>query len=108
MDFYTEIIKEFGPDDSYVKPDWESFKNLRIALERAMIVYALKRARGNQFIATKHLGLNRNTLRKRIKLLGLENHPILKTWQEIHGGRTNSARTPSESRAVRSTVLSFK
>ncbi len=41
-------------------------------LERPLIVMTLKATHGNQFKAAEVLGLNRNTLRKKIKDLGIE------------------------------------
>jgi two-component system nitrogen regulation response regulator GlnG len=42
------------------------------AFEKPLIEHALKRMRGNQLRAAKLLGINRNTLRKRIVELGIE------------------------------------
>ncbi|AOL23511.1 nitrogen regulation response regulator GlnG [Erythrobacter litoralis] len=42
------------------------------AFEKPLIEHALKRTRGNQLRAAKLLGINRNTLRKRIVELGVE------------------------------------
>jgi len=39
--------------------------------ERALIAYAMKRHRGNQSEAAAYLGLHRNTLRKKLRQLGL-------------------------------------
>ena len=40
--------------------------------EKLLIEKALKRAYGNQSIASKILGINRNTLRVKIKKLGID------------------------------------
>jgi len=40
-------------------------------VERNLIARALERTRGNQLRAARLLGINRNTLRKRCRLLGL-------------------------------------
>lgn len=85
MDFYNEILKQFGPDDGYLKPDWDDFQSMPKALERAMIIYVLKRTKGNQVTASKHLGINRNTLRNRIQYLDIGSHPILENWRQTHG-----------------------
>lgn len=41
-------------------------------LERPLIEWSLKRTWGNQVRAAKILGLNRNTIRSKIKKLGIE------------------------------------
>jgi two-component system nitrogen regulation response regulator GlnG len=41
-------------------------------LERYLIVRALGEAGGNQVAASAHLGLHRNTLRRKLQELGLE------------------------------------
>ncbi|MBI3076424.1 MAG: sigma-54-dependent Fis family transcriptional regulator [Deltaproteobacteria bacterium] len=41
------------------------------AMERLLIVKALERTRGNQLMAARILGMNRNTLRKRIREYGI-------------------------------------
>ncbi len=40
-------------------------------IERPLIELTLKKTRGNQIRAAQILGINRNTLRKRLRLLGL-------------------------------------
>jgi two-component system nitrogen regulation response regulator GlnG len=44
-------------------------------VERNLIARALERTRGNQLRAARLLGINRNTLRKRCRLLGLPAAP---------------------------------
>ncbi len=41
-------------------------------VERPLIQYALKQCRGNQIRAAKMLGINRNTLHKKIKTLNIQ------------------------------------
>lgn len=41
-------------------------------IEKPLIEYALERTEGNQLKAAKILGLNRNTIRTKIKKLGIE------------------------------------
>jgi two-component system nitrogen regulation response regulator GlnG len=42
------------------------------AVERELVIEALKETQGNQVRAAEILGLNRNTLRKKIQDLGVE------------------------------------
>ena len=42
-------------------------------VERCLIQYALKRTEGNQLMAARLLGINRNTIRSKIKKLGIDN-----------------------------------
>jgi Fis family transcriptional regulator, factor for inversion stimulation protein len=42
-----------------------------MAVEKPMLVYVLDRAEGNQTRAAELLGINRNTLRKKLKQHGL-------------------------------------
>lgn len=44
---------------------------VRRNIEKPMIETVLGRAEGNQTLAAEMLGINRNTLRKRLRLLGL-------------------------------------
>ncbi len=44
-------------------------------VERTVLVEALARAEGNQLRAARLLGINRNTLRKKLGELGIESHP---------------------------------
>src|SRR5437764_1154124 len=46
-------------------------REARVLLERPLLAHALELARGNQLRAARMLGLNRNTLRKRCRLLQL-------------------------------------
>jgi two-component system nitrogen regulation response regulator GlnG len=48
------------------------YRKLVAKLERPLIEASLERAKGNQVKAAQHLGLNRNTLRKKITELGIE------------------------------------
>lgn len=41
------------------------------ALEKPLLAYIMDRAEGNQTRASEMLGINRNTLRKKLKLHGL-------------------------------------
>lgn len=42
-------------------------------IEKPVIEYALKRTEGNQLMAARMLGINRNTIRSKIKRLGIDN-----------------------------------
>jgi two-component system nitrogen regulation response regulator GlnG len=42
-------------------------------IEKPIIEYALKRTEGNQLMAARMLGINRNTIRSKIKRLGIDN-----------------------------------
>jgi Fis family transcriptional regulator len=41
-------------------------------VERPLLETVLKQARGNQSLAAEYLGINRNTLRKKIRDLGIQ------------------------------------
>jgi len=47
------------------------YKDTLSYIERPLIEWALKRAWGNQLRAAKLLGINRNTMRAKIKKLGI-------------------------------------
>ena len=40
-------------------------------IEKALLIETLRYTKGNQLLASKVLGINRNTLRKKIALLGI-------------------------------------
>lgn len=48
------------------------YKCILEVIEKPLIEYALERTEGNQLKAAKILGLNRNTIRTKIKKLGIE------------------------------------
>ena len=50
----------------------EDLRRLVAEIERPLVELALKRAGGNQVRAARMLGLNRNTLRKKIRELDIE------------------------------------
>ncbi|MEI7752383.1 MAG: helix-turn-helix domain-containing protein, partial [Candidatus Omnitrophota bacterium] len=58
-------------NDPTIPKDAAFFKNLTSGLDKLLIEVALEKARKNQLEASKMLGINRNTLRKRMKLYGL-------------------------------------
>ncbi|HSE03061.1 MAG TPA: helix-turn-helix domain-containing protein [Methylomirabilota bacterium] len=47
------------------------YRSVMARVELPLLRYALELCRGNQLKAAKLLGINRNTLRKRLRLLGL-------------------------------------
>ena len=51
--------------------DGEIYKSVVEEVEKPLIESALERADGNQLKAAKILGINRNTLRTKIKKLGI-------------------------------------
>lgn len=50
-------------------------------LERPLIEYALEKCRGNQIKAAQYLGINRNTLHKKIKSLAIK---VEKKRKDVH------------------------
>jgi DNA-binding protein Fis len=47
------------------------YKSILEAVERPLIEHVLRRTEGNQFKAARILGINRNTMRAKIKKLGI-------------------------------------
>jgi two-component system nitrogen regulation response regulator GlnG len=52
------------------------YKSVMARVERPLLRQALELAGGNQLKAARLLGINRNTLRKRLRLLGLLQAPV--------------------------------
>lgn len=50
------------------------YKTVLEIIERLLIEYALERSEGNQIKAAKALGINRNTIRTKIRKLGIDAH----------------------------------
>ncbi len=63
-----EASAEAADEDAEAGPYWSFVSRL----ERAIILEALEHSRGNQIQASRLLGINRNTLRKKITELGIE------------------------------------
>lgn len=60
-------------DDSvYKEKQGILYKYVLGAVEKPLIEHALERTYGNQLKAAKILGINRNTIRAKIKKLGIE------------------------------------
>jgi two-component system nitrogen regulation response regulator GlnG len=51
------------------------YRSVMARVERPLLRQALELAGGNQLKAARLLGINRNTLRKRLRLLGLAHPP---------------------------------
>ncbi|OGX40458.1 MAG: hypothetical protein A2984_01525 [Omnitrophica WOR_2 bacterium RIFCSPLOWO2_01_FULL_41_12] len=65
--------KMFEMDDSlYKEKQGTLYKYVLEAIERPLIEHALERTFGNQLKAAKILGINRNTMRSKIKKLGID------------------------------------
>jgi two-component system nitrogen regulation response regulator GlnG len=61
---FDSLLKESGGSRLY--------RQFLQRVERPLIEWSLKRAWGNQIKAAKLLGLNRNTIRAKIKRLGID------------------------------------
>ena len=48
------------------------YRSILEAVERPLLEYVLERTEGNQLKASKVLGINRNTIRTKIKRLGID------------------------------------
>lgn len=55
----------------YNEKNGELYKSILEIIEKPILEYALKRSEGNQFKAARILGINRNTIRAKIKRLGI-------------------------------------
>jgi len=56
------------------------YKSILERVEKPLIEAALERSDGNQLKAAKVLGINRNTIRTKIKRLGID----VKRWKTVH------------------------
>lgn len=59
-------------DSLYNEKKGALYKSILEAIEKPLIEHALERTYGNQLKATKILGINRNTMRTKIKKLGID------------------------------------
>ncbi len=67
------MIKVIISDDSINKEkDGILYKSIIDAIEKPLIEHTLERTFGNQVKAAKILGINRNTIRSKIKKLGID------------------------------------
>ncbi|MEW6170433.1 MAG: helix-turn-helix domain-containing protein [Candidatus Omnitrophota bacterium] len=69
--FIKDKVIELG-DSLLDEKKGKLYKSVVEAIEKPLIEQILKRTDGNQFKAAKILGLNRNTIRTKIKKLGIE------------------------------------
>ena len=81
-DLIAQRVSEWFDDPNGDEPR-DLYQRMVSELERPLIELALKRAGGNQVKAARMLGLNRNTLRKKIKDLDV---PVVRTPQVRRGG----------------------
>ncbi len=67
------MIKVMISDESVKKSSaGELYKSVIQAIEKPLIEHTLQRTEGNQIRAAKILGINRNTIRSKIKKLGID------------------------------------
>ena len=74
------MIKVQISDDSIRKSaEGALYKSIIQAIEKPLIEHTLERTEGNQLKAARILGINRNTIRSKIKKLGID----LKKWKAV-------------------------
>jgi len=71
MDGLDKKIVELD-DSLYKEKQGIVYKYVLEAIEKPLIEHALERTYGNQLKAAKVLGINRNTMRSKIKKLGID------------------------------------
>lgn len=71
MDILRKTIVELN-DSLYQEKQGTLYKYILETVERPLIECALERTYGNQLKAAKILGINRNTIRTKIKRLGID------------------------------------
>ncbi len=71
MDIFEKKILELD-DSLYKEKQGILYKYILETIERPLIEHALERTYGNQLKAAKILGINRNTMRSKIKKLGID------------------------------------
>jgi transcriptional regulator with PAS, ATPase and Fis domain len=69
--FIKERAIELG-DSWYSEKRGQLYKSVLSEIEKPLIEHVLERTEGNQFKAAKILGVNRNTMRVKIKKLGID------------------------------------
>lgn len=73
------MIKVMITDDSINKNKGILYKSIIEAVERPLIEHTLEQTYGNQLKAARILGINRNTMRSKIKKLGID----AKKWKVV-------------------------
>lgn len=68
MDFGQLIHSKLGSPSTFIRLTEVQVIGLQHDFERALLVYLLARFHGNQVKTAASMGINRNTLRKRIAL----------------------------------------
>ena len=68
----TARIERFAREEPRALEDGTLYERIIAEVERPLIEAMLRRHGGNQLRAAKAVGLNRNTLRKRLDLLGID------------------------------------
>lgn len=71
MEILDKRIVELD-DSLYKEKQGTLYKFVLDAIEKPLIEHALERTYGNQLKAAKILGINRNTIRAKIKKLGID------------------------------------
>jgi two-component system nitrogen regulation response regulator GlnG len=71
MDILEEKIMELN-DSLYKEKQGILYKYVLETIEKPLIEHVLERTYGNQLKAAKILGINRNTMRAKIKKLGID------------------------------------
>ena len=65
------IIEQMGESNFYSRKH-HLYRFIMEAAEKPLIKHVLQRTEGNQLAAARILGINRNTLRSKIKKLGIK------------------------------------
>ena len=68
----TKLIRTLNGVDTELEFDCGLFHDVISIVERILITIALKKTNNVQVAAAQFLGINRNTLRKKIKELGIK------------------------------------
>ncbi|MDD5173694.1 MAG: helix-turn-helix domain-containing protein [Candidatus Omnitrophota bacterium] len=66
------MIKTLTANDSIKREKGVLYKSIIQSIEKPLIESALERTAGNQLKASRILGINRNTMRSKIRKLGID------------------------------------